>query len=55
MDDKWNYGTEAAGGATLVGRYHERFADHAVLVARGLVYLVTSEFPSQTQLDNEQV
>ena len=44
MDGKWTYGTEAAVDATLVGRYYERFADHAVLVARGLVYLVTGEF-----------
>jgi len=28
---------------TLAGRYCERFADHAVSVARGLVYLVTGE------------
>jgi phosphate transport system protein len=55
MDDKWKYGTEAAVDATLVGRYYERFADHAVLVARRLVYLVTGEFPSQTHRDNEQV
>ena len=37
MDDKWKYGTEATVDATLVGRYYERFADHAVLVASGLV------------------
>jgi len=48
MDDKWTYGTEAAVDATLVGRYNERFADHAVSVARRVVYLVTGEFPSQT-------
>ena len=55
LDDKWTYGTEAAVDATLVGRYYERFADHAVLVASGLVYLVTGKFPSQTYRDNEQV
>ena len=55
MDDKWKCGTEAAVDATLVGRYYERFADHAVLVASGLVYLVTGKFPSQTQRENEQV
>jgi len=43
-DGTWQYGTEAAVDATLVGRYYERYADHAVLVARGLVYLVTGEF-----------
>jgi phosphate transport system protein len=29
---------------TLVGRYYERFADHAVSVARRVVYLVTGEY-----------
>ena len=55
MDDKWKHGTEAAVDATLVGRYYERFADHAVLVASGLVYLVTGKFPSQTHRDNAQL
>jgi len=55
MDDKWKNGTEAAVDATLVARYYERFADHAVLVASGLVYLVTGEFPSQTHRDNAQL
>jgi phosphate transport system protein len=39
----------------LVGRYYERFADHAVSVARRLVYLVTGEFPGDPRLDNEEV
>jgi phosphate transport system protein len=43
-DGRWQYGTEAAVDATLVSRYYERYADHAVSVARGLVYLVTGEF-----------
>jgi len=55
IDGKWTYGTEAAVDATLVGRYYERFADHAVLVARGLVYLVTGEFTAQVHLDNEEL
>jgi phosphate transport system protein len=42
-DSKWEYGTEAAVDAALVGRYYERFADHAVSVARRVVYLVTGE------------
>ena len=28
---------------TLLGRYYERFADHAVSIARRVVYLVTGE------------
>ena len=38
------YGIEAAVDVTLIGRYYERFADHAVSVARRVVYLVTGEW-----------
>jgi phosphate transport system protein len=43
LGDTWQGGIEAAIDVTLVGRYYERFADHAVSVARRLVYLVTGE------------
>lgn len=42
-DDAWSGGIEAAIDITLAGRYYERFADHAVSVARRVVYLVTGE------------
>jgi phosphate transport system protein len=45
LDDKWEGGIEAAIDITLAGRYYERFADHAVSVARRVVYLVTGERP----------
>ena len=45
LDDKWDFGVEAAIDVTLAGRYYERFADHAVSVARRVVYLVTGERP----------
>ena len=41
----WGHGIEAAIDVTLLGRYYERFADHAVSVARRVVYLVTGEKP----------
>ncbi|WP_018723789.1 phosphate signaling complex protein PhoU [Salinispora fenicalii] len=37
----WQYGVESAIDLALVGRYYERYADHAVNVARQVVYLVT--------------
>ncbi|MEU1564080.1 phosphate signaling complex protein PhoU [Streptomyces mirabilis] len=43
MDEKWQHGVETAVDVTLVGRYYERFADHAVSVAHRLIYLVTGE------------
>ncbi len=43
LDDEWTDGIEAAIDITLAGRYYERFADHAVSLARRVVYLVTGE------------
>ncbi|MGV9301841.1 phosphate signaling complex protein PhoU [Nonomuraea sp. NPDC003727] len=37
----WKYGVEPAIDITLIGRYYERYADHAVRVARDVIYLVT--------------
>jgi phosphate transport system protein len=37
------YTVETAIDVTLCGRYYERFADHAVSVAKRLVFLVTGE------------
>ncbi|GAA4230705.1 phosphate transport system protein [Streptosporangium album] len=46
MADDWKYGVEPAIDVTLIGRYYERYADHAVRVAQDVVYLVTG---SRTQ------
>jgi phosphate transport system protein len=40
---EWSYGVDTAIDLALAGRYYERFADHAVSVARQVVYLVTGE------------
>ncbi|MDQ1486350.1 MAG: phosphate transport system protein [Actinomycetota bacterium] len=40
---EWTYGVDTAIDLALAGRYYERFADHAVAVARQVVYLVTGE------------
>jgi phosphate transport system protein len=56
LDGKWTHGTEAAVDATLVGRYYERYADHAVSVARRVVYLVTGEYRADTaHVDDEEI
>jgi phosphate transport system protein len=43
LDDDWAGGVEPAIDITLAGRHYERFADHAVSVARRVVYLVTGQ------------
>jgi phosphate transport system protein len=39
----WTGGVEAAVDTALLGRYYERYADHAVNVGRHVVFLVTGE------------
>jgi phosphate transport system protein len=46
LDDNWNYGIETAIDMTLLGRYYERCADHAVSIARRVYFLVTGEYNS---------
>jgi phosphate transport system protein len=45
LDVSSPYSVEAAIDVTLVSRYYERFADHAVAVARRVVFLVTGQQP----------
>jgi phosphate transport system protein len=45
MDGGWPHGVPAAVNITLLARYYERFADHAVVVARETVYAVTGQEP----------
>ncbi|OZM71524.1 phosphate transport system regulatory protein PhoU [Amycolatopsis antarctica] len=45
MDREWPYGVAAAVDVTLLGRFYERFADHAVSVARRMVFVVTGKMP----------
>jgi phosphate transport system protein len=45
MDENWPHGVRAAVDVTLLARYYERFADHAVVVARETVYAVTGQEP----------
>ncbi|SCE75941.1 phosphate uptake regulator, PhoU [Micromonospora viridifaciens] len=43
LGDDWPYGVETAIDATLLGRFYERFADHAVNVGEHVIYLITGE------------
>jgi len=45
LSPRWSQGTEAAIDMTLLGRYYERYADHAVAVARRMIFIVTGERP----------
>lgn len=43
LSPTWSHGVEAAIDVTLLSRYYERFADHAVTISRRVVHIVTGE------------
>src|SRR5271157_844654 len=45
MDREWKHGVASAVDVTLLGRFYERFADHAVEVARRVIFQATGRFP----------
>ena len=46
LDKEWSYGVEAAVDVALLGRYYERIADHAVLMASRVIYVITGLLPA---------
>jgi phosphate transport system protein len=46
LADEWNAGVEPAVDLALLGRYYERIGDHAVSMARRIVFLVTGQHPA---------
>jgi phosphate transport system protein len=45
MARDWPHGVAAAVDVTLLARFYERYADHAVSVARRVIYMVTGRMP----------
>ena len=43
MDKEWKHGVAAAVDVTLLGRFYERFADHAVEIGRRVIFQATGE------------
>jgi phosphate transport system protein len=46
LSEHWAEGVEPAVDMALLGRYYERIGDHAVSMARRIVYLVTGQHPA---------
>ena len=46
LEPSWPHGIETAIDMTLIGRYYERYADHAVSISRRVYFLVTGEYAS---------
>jgi phosphate transport system protein len=49
LEPNWKHGVETAIDMTLLGRYYERCADHAVSIARRVYFLVKGEFASDSK------
>ena len=47
MDREWKHGVAAAVDVTLLGRFYERFADHAVEISRRVIFQVTGRLPEE--------
>ena len=47
LDPSWKHGVETAVDMTLLGRYYERCADHAVSIARRVYFLVTGSYANE--------
>ncbi|MGW7530820.1 phosphate signaling complex protein PhoU [Amycolatopsis sp. NPDC054798] len=45
MDREWPHGVASAVDVTLLGRFYERYADHAVSVAKRMIFVVTGRMP----------
>lgn len=50
LSDSWRGEAAATVDATLASRYHERFADHAVSVAKKVAYLATGEWETVSEV-----
>ena len=44
IEPTWKHGIETAIDLTLLGRYYERYADHAVSISRRVYFLVTGTY-----------
>lgn len=45
MNREWKHGIAAAVDVTLLSRYYERFADHAVEISRRVIFQATGQMP----------
>jgi phosphate transport system protein len=50
MDREWKHGTTAAVDVTLLSRYYERFADHAVEISRRIIFQATGHITAEARV-----
>jgi phosphate transport system protein len=52
LSPTWAHGVEAAIDVTLLSRYYERYADHAVTITRRVINMVTGEPYASVEIDS---
>ena len=52
MDRDWKHGVAAAVDVTLLGRFYERFADHAVEIGRRVIFQATGKLPEDDSVES---
>jgi phosphate transport system protein len=50
IDQEWKHGVSAGVEVALLGRFYERFADHAVEVGRRVIFMVTGDLPTEDEI-----
>lgn len=50
IDREWKYSISVGVDAALLGRFYERFADHAVEVGRRVIFMVTGTLPAEDRV-----
>ncbi|MGB9304918.1 MAG: phosphate signaling complex protein PhoU [Mycobacterium sp.] len=50
IDQGWKHGIPVAVDTALLGRFYERFADHAVEVGRRVIFMVTGVLPAEDEI-----
>lgn len=50
MSPTWQHGVPAAVDTALLGRFYERFADHAVEVGRRVIFVATGTLPAEEDI-----
>lgn len=47
IDRDWKHGVAVGAEAALLGRFYERFADHAVEIGRRVIFMGTGDLPAE--------
>ena len=50
MDREWKHNAIDAAETALLGRFYDRFANHAVEVGRHVIFMVTGVLPSEKEI-----